>query len=156
MHNVLPRRAALLVGVGILALSLSGCNLPGATTSAATATLTPRPLSVTGTWVFTDPNTVEKLYLKQGKGGTISGHGDAAVKGTDGKLDHSSIAVQKGSVTKGKVNLQIYITPIDWGSGATLVEYLHCTTAARVLHCRMDAPLFANVRNVPQDFHRRA
>ncbi len=122
------------------------------------AAKTPAAVSLTGKWVYRTSDTVENLYLKQGKNGTISGHGDSARKVSSGKIDHSHIDVHSGTFSKGKLALSIYITPIDWGgANATLVlvENLRCNVSAQVLHCRMDAPLYVNVRNIPQDFYRR-
>src|SRR5579871_258366 len=114
----------------------------------------PAAVAVTGTWTYRTSTTVENLYLKQGKGGAISGHGDSAVK-VKKQTDHSAIDVHSGKVNKGKLTLSIYVTPIDWGGSNTLVlvENLACSVTSKVLHCRMDAPLYANVRNIPQDFY---
>jgi hypothetical protein len=124
------------------------------------ATNRPAAVSLTGKWVYRTSDTVENLYLKLGKGGAISGHGDSAVKDSKNrkKIDHSSIDVQSGKLSKSKLTLSIYITPIDWGGANTLVlvENLGCTVSSKVLHCRMDAPLYVNVRNIPQDFYRHA
>ena len=149
------------VGAGSLAIlvvlagSLTGCSLPGATGRAATPTPA-ASASATGTWVFRDHHTVEVLHLRQGKGGLVGGDGSLAVTATNGKVDHSAITVHSGHVRTGKLNLSLYVEQLDWGSGLTVVELLGCRVAPRVLHCRMDLPLYANVRNVKQDFSRHA
>lgn len=157
MTNRIGGAAALAV---LLALTggLSGCALSSLTnSSAATASKTytaPRPATVAGTWVYRDAKTVETLHLAQGKHGAVSGDGKAIDKGNKGKVGHTSIHVNKGKLTGGKLSLEIYLQPLDWGNGLTLVEYLTCTPSARALTCRMSAPLYPNIRNVPQTFAR--
>lgn len=170
--------AATIAALPLLACSLSGCGLAGPTTNAASpAKPTAAPAhvsisgltgthvykpgaaaggSITGAWVFKDKYTNEVLHLRQGKGSAVSGNGQSAVKDTKGKLDHSSIDVHTGRVTGRKLTLSLYVAQLDWGTGVTVVENLRCAVTPRVLHCRMDLPLYANVRNVPQDFVRRA
>lgn len=160
--------AATIAALPLLACSLSGCGLAGPTTNAASpAKPTAAPAhvsktaaaaagSITGAWVFKDKYTNEVLHLRQGKGSAVSGDGQSAVKDTKGKLDHSSIDVHTGRVTGSKLTLSLYVAQLDWGTGVTVVENLRCAVTSRVLHCRMDLPLYANVRNVPQDFVRHA
>jgi hypothetical protein len=120
----------------------------------------PAAVSLTGKWVYRDKYTVENLNLKQGKNGAVGGHGDSAVADAKNKkkVDHSYIDVHSGKLSKGKLNLSIYVTPIDWGGSNTLVlvENLRCSVSSKILRCRMDAPLYPSVRNIPQDFYRRA
>jgi hypothetical protein len=154
-------RRKCIAGAGSLAIlvvlagSLSGCSLPGAASRAATPTPA-APASATGTWVYRDHHTVETLHLRQGKGGALDGDGSLAVTVTNGTVDHSAITVHSGHVRTGKLNLSLYVEQLDWGSGLTVVELLRCQVAPRVLHCRMDLPLYVNVRNVKQDFFRHA
>ncbi len=150
--------AGAIAALSVLACVLSGCAIPGTATDASAsppAHPTPAANTISGTWVFKNATTNEVLRLHQDKHGTVSGDGDAAVR-TGKKTDHSSIDVHSGRAHNGKLTLSLYVTQLDWGSGITVVENLRCGTSARVLHCRMDLPLYVNVRNVPQDFIRRA
>ena len=150
--------AGAIATLSLLACGLSGCAIPGTTTDASTPPAlhaAPAANTTSGTWVFKNATTNEVLRLHQDKHGTVSGDGDAAVRNGK-KTDHSSIDIHNGRVRNGKLTLSLYVTQLDWGSGVTVVENLRCGTTARVLHCRMDLPLYVNVRNVPQDFIRRA
>jgi hypothetical protein len=152
------RRRRIVGALGILVLlagSLSGCSLPGAQSNAATKTPSV-PASATGTWVFKNSSTLETLHLRQGKGGAVGGDGSSAVTLANGQVDHSAITVNSGHARNGRLTLSLYVEQLDWGSGLTAVELLRCQMAPHVLHCRMDLPLYVNVRNVRQDFVRRA
>ncbi len=180
------RLGAILVLLTALSVSLAGCSWVGgsgaapATPTATSVPVTPTagpaaptsssatpaapltapgsgsPHAMTGTWVFTDRYTKENLRLHQAANGVITGDGDSAVIDTTGKTDHSQIAVHRGYKSGSTVTLTLFVTPIDWGTGVVVAEYLTCTQAASVLHCRMSIPLYTNVKNVPQDFYRRA
>lgn len=158
------RRALAAAVLMALAGGLAGCSVPGSMASAPPATPTPRPRppaavlkSATGTWVFKDAATLEHLRLKQRAAGVVAGNGDAAVKVTTPtkRVDHSAINIHRGYLSKGTLTLSLYVTPTDWGSGETVVEYLTCKATTRVLHCLMSLPLFKNVSNVRQDFYRQ-
>src|SRR5579863_837318 len=158
------RGAAFALSLAPLACMLAGCGLPGTVSSSAASTSShgsraagARGISATGTWVFRNSYTVETLHLQQGKGGAVGGSGNATVKNTKGQAGQFSITVHTGHRSKKTLALSLYMLRTDAGSyGMTLVEYLTCAASPSVLHCRMTAPLYANVRNVPQDFVRRA
>lgn len=159
-HHYLHRAGAL---VGLLALGaglIGGAGHVAASGAAARATSgaashsTSRPIVVTGTWVYKDSTSREVLHLHQGKHGGIQGDGTAD-RTVSHKTYHSVIYVNKGRWNKSTLNLQLYLTPVNWGNGLTAVEDLSCTAAARVLHCRMDMPLY-KIHNVKQDFSLHA
>lgn len=150
--------AGAIVALPLLICGLTGCGLPGSTTDVAAS---PKPTaapnhSAAGAWVFKNAYTNEVLHLHQNKSGAVGGSGTAAVQTGKGKTDHSAIDVHSGRMTRGKLTLSLYVEQLDWGSGITIVENLRCGVTATVLHCRMDAPVYTNVRNVPQDFVRHA
>jgi len=155
--------AALLAVAG----GLSSCGMLGAQTGSASAPATPTRTAstqprlgvtgagVTGTWVYTDPKTVETIHLRQARNGVVTGNGAATDRGNAGKIGHSGIAVHGGKARNGTVSLELYVSQLDWGTGLTIVENLQCATTARALRCRMSAPLYPTVRNIPQTFARR-
>lgn len=149
-------RAAALACVGAAACGLSGCGptTTADTQAAPTPTRAPTAVSATGTWVFKNSYTIETLRLRQRAHGIVSGDGSSAVT-VKGKVDHSSIKVHSGQAGHGRLTLTLYISPIDWGTGLHAVEDLRCAITPRFLHCRMDLPLYTNVRNIKQDFARR-
>ena len=120
-----------------------------------TRTAMPSRDALAGAWIFKNASTNEMLRLHQDKHGAVRGDGGAAVRNGK-KTDHSRIDVHSGRVENGQLSLSLYITQEDWGAGLTIVESLRCGVTLRVLHCRMNAPLYVNVRNVPQDFVRHA
>jgi len=159
--------AGALAALLTVACGLSGCGLLGAQTGSASAPATPTRAAsttprlgaggtgVTGTWVYTDPKTVETIHLRQAGNGVVTGNGGATDRGNAGKVGHSEIAVHSGKARNGTMSLELYIAQLDWGSGLTIVENLQCATTARTLRCRMSAPLYPTVRNIPQTFARR-
>lgn len=158
-------RACALVGLLALGAGLTGAtgsasamsgSTPRTTSGASSHTshTTSKPIVVTGTWIYKDSTSREVLHLRQGKHGGIQGDGTAD-RTVSHKSYHSVIYVNKGRWNKSTLNLQLYLTQVNWGSGLTAVENLSCTAAARVLHCRMDMPLY-KIHNVKQDFSLHA
>src|SRR5690348_9183532 len=113
------RRAGAVAALLAVACGLSGCNLPGASNGQAASTHT--TVTMTGTWTYKTGTTDERLHLKQGRSGTLSGDGTSAVTVSGGNVDHSSIVVHTGKVRGSAVSLTLYVTPIDWGSGVSAV-----------------------------------
>lgn len=160
----------------VLAPLLSACAMPGATDSSAApapaATTAPTrspvqrgggvaaplpapsaaPSNVTGSWVYQAPGQIETLRLRQHADG-VGGDGDAIRHGNNGVVGKFLISVHSGRVHSGALTLELY-TQQQFDNYATLVQDLRCSVGARVLHCLMDLPISANVRNVPQDFYR--
>lgn len=145
------RRAGVAGALLALACGLSGCNLPG--TSSGQAASTHATATMTGTWTYKTATTDERLHVKQDRSGALIGDGTSAVAAGGGQVDHSSISVHTGKVKGSAVSLTLYVTPIDWGSGVTAVEYLTCRLSGRTLDCHMNLPLF-HVKNAPQTFHK--
>ncbi len=160
----------------VLAPMLSACAIPGTTDSAASApaattaptrspvqrgggVAAPLPApsvassTVTGSWVYHSPSQVETLRLRQHGDGRVSGDGDAIGHGNNGAVGKFSISVHSGRVRHGALTLELYTTQ-EFGYYLTAVQDLRCRSGARVLHCLMDLPISANVRNFPQDFYR--
>ena len=108
---------------------------------------------MTGSWVYHAPGQVETLRLRQHGNGRVSGDGDAIRHGNNGAVGKFSISVHSGRVRNGALTLEIY-TQQQFGNYVTLAQDLHCRAEASVLHCLMDLPIAANIRNVPQDFYR--
>lgn len=171
-----PRSWLMLPVLALLAPTLSACAMPGATDSsaapvpAATTAPTRSPIqrggvtaplpapsaarnTVTGSWVYHSPSQVETLRLRQHGDGRVSGDGDAIGHGKNGAVGKFSISVHSGRVHNGALTLEIYTTQ-EFGYYLTAVQDLRCHAGARVLHCLMDLPISANVRNFPQDFYR--
>lgn len=156
------RRGVALATLLLVAGGLSGCaNGSAASTPKPTATPTPsavlvhkaKPVNVGGAWVYKVSDTNEVLHLRQHKNGSVGGSGFSDRKLSDDKIAHSAIDVASGRLRNGTLTLSLYITQVNWGSGLTIVENLRCSPTAKVLHCRMDAPIY-RVRNVKQDFIR--
>lgn len=145
------RRAGVAGALLVVACGLSGCNVPGA--SSGQAASTHPAVTMTGTWTYKTATTDERLHVKQDRSGALSGDGTSAVTVSGGTVDHSSIAVHTGKVRGSAVSLTLYVTPIDWGSGVSAVEYLTCSLLGRTLSCHMNLPLF-HVKNAPQTFHK--
>jgi len=172
-----PRSWLMLPVLVVLAPMLSACAVPGATDSSAApapaATTAPTrspvqrnggvaaplpapsaaPSTVTGSWVYHSPSQVETLRLRQHGDGRVGGDGDAISHGNNGAVGKFSISVHSGRVHSGALTLELYTTQ-EFGYYLTAVQDLRCRTGLRVLHCLMDLPISANVRNFPQDFYR--
>jgi len=173
-----PRRLLALPVLALLASTLSACAMPSATDSRAApaATVAPAaaptrspvqrggvaaplpapsaaPSTVTGSWVYHSPSQVETLRLRQHGDGRVSGDGDAISHGKNGAVGKFQISVHSGRVRNGALTLELY-TQQEFGYYLTAVQDLRCRAGARVLHCLMDLPITANVRNFPQDFYR--
>ncbi len=171
------RRWLALPALALLPPMLSACAVPGATDSSAapapTATTVPThspvqrgggvaaPLpapsvalrTVTGSWVYHSPSQVETLRLRQHADGSVGGDGDAISHGNNGAVGKFSISVHSGRLRNGALTLELY-TQQEFGYYLTAVQDLRCRAEASVLHCLMDLPITANVRNFPQDFYR--
>ncbi len=175
-----PRRWLALPALALLAPTLSACAMPGTTDSSAAPAATVAPAAaptrppvqrgggvaaplpgpsaalrtVTGSWVYKAPGQVETLRLRQRADGRVGGDGDAIRHGNNGAVGKFLISIHSGRAHGGALTLELY-TQQQFGYYATLVQDLRCRVATRALHCLMDLPSSANIRNVPQDFYRR-
>ena len=174
-----PRRWLALPALALLAPTLSACAMPGTTDSSAAPAATVAPAAaptrppvqrgggvaaplpgpsaalrtVTGSWVYKAPGQVETLRLRQHADGSVGGDGDAISHGNNGAVGKFSISVHSGRLRNGALTLELY-TQQEFGYYLTAVQDLRCRAEASVLHCLMDLPITANVRNFPQDFYR--
>jgi len=150
--------AAVLVPV-VAGVTGYGIAHAGGSTAPAVrraAPVTQQMASVTGAWVYKDALTVETLHLKVDSKGSVSGTGDSTVKSNKDPRQSGrfTINVHDGRLRNTTLTLSLDVQRL-FGNYLTIAENLRCATAARVLHCRMNAPLYPTVANIPQDFYRR-
>ncbi len=117
------------------------------TTSAATA--------VTGTWIFKDAQTVEIVHLKVGRHGALTGSGSATKKSVThrGLSGTFTLNVHDGHLRSNVLTFSLYIQE-QFENYSTLVEYLRCTPALHMLHCKNHLQIAYKAYDTTQDFYR--